>query len=134
VFAPAHVVPKQWATLVHGFSLVRSWHSHVCCSLLIARRPAVANSRVSRSYRIACNMRARNQEEYTIKKKYAFVLFGLLPRSSLRLFAVSISTPYMTYPGLKLQGGSFLWVERIQQVVDRQLAAKGWTRHLTNVL
>jgi hypothetical protein len=35
---------------------------------------------------------------------------------------------YKTYSWIKVQAGDSLWGSRIQQDVDSQLAAKGWTR------
>src|SRR6202795_4599146 len=76
-----------------------------------------------------------------MKKPYALALFGLLLCSSLSLFAVSISTDYdhsanfsqyKTYSWLKVQAGDSLWADRIQQDVDSQLAAKGWTKVAAN--
>src|ERR1700730_16464795 len=73
--------------------------------------------------------------------KKTFALFGLLFCSSLSLFAVSISTDYdhsanfsqyKTYSWLKVQAGDSLWADRIQQDVDAQLAAKGWTKVQSN--
>jgi hypothetical protein len=83
----------------------------------------------------------QKQEEYTMKKPYAFALFGLLLCSSLSLFAVSISTDYdhsanfsqyKTYSWLKVQAGDSLWSNRLQQDIDSQLAAKGWTKVASN--
>ncbi len=76
-----------------------------------------------------------------MKKPYALALFGLLLCSSLSLFAVNISTDYdhsanfsqyKTYSWLKVQAGDSLWAERVQQDVDAQLAAKGWTKVESN--
>jgi hypothetical protein len=83
----------------------------------------------------------QKQEEYTMKKPYALALFGLLLCSSLSLFAVSISTDYdhsanfsqyKTYSWLKVQAGDSLWSDRLQQDIDAQLAAKGWTKVASN--
>ncbi len=72
-----------------------------------------------------------------MKKFYSLVLFGLLLCGSLRVFAVDIKTDYdhsanfsqyKTYSWLKVQAGDSLWADRIQQDVDAQLAAKGWTK------
>jgi Domain of unknown function (DUF4136) len=61
--------------------------------------------------------------------------------SSLSLFAVSISTDYdhsanfsqyKTYSWLKVQAGDSLWTDRLQQDIDAQLAAKGWTKVASN--
>ena len=76
-----------------------------------------------------------------MKKTLALALFGLLLCNSLSLFAASISTDYdhsanfsqyKTYSWLKVQAGDSLWAERIQQDVDTQLAAKGWTKVESN--
>src|SRR3984957_2622835 len=76
-----------------------------------------------------------------MKKPYALALSGLLLCSSLNLFAVSISTDYdhsanfsqyKTHSWLKVQAGDSLGAERVQQDVDAQLAAKGWTRVESN--
>jgi hypothetical protein len=76
-----------------------------------------------------------------MKKTHALALFGLLFCNSLSLFAVSISTDYdhsanfsqyKTYSWLKVQAGDSLWAERIQQDVDTQLVAKGWTKVESN--
>src|SRR3984957_2860313 len=73
--------------------------------------------------------------------KKTFALFGLLFCSSLSLLAVSISTDYdhsanfsqyKTYSWLKVQAGDSLRADRIQQDVDTQLAAKGWTEVESN--
>src|ERR1700731_3020787 len=73
--------------------------------------------------------------------KKTFALFGLLFCSSLSLLAVSISTDYdhsanfsqyKTYSWLKVQAADSLWADRIQQDVDKQLAAKGWTKVESN--
>jgi Domain of unknown function (DUF4136) len=37
-------------------------------------------------------------------------------------------TTYKTYSWLKVDGGDSLWSQRLQQDVDSQLAAKGWSR------
>lgn len=72
-----------------------------------------------------------------MKKFYSLILFGLLLCGSLRVFAVDIKTDYdhstnfsqyKTYSWIKVQAGDSLWADRIQQDVDAQLAAKGWTR------
>jgi hypothetical protein len=76
-----------------------------------------------------------------MKKTRTLALFALLFCSSLSLFAASISTDYdhsanfsqyKTYSWLKVQAGDSLWAERIQQDVDAQLAAKGWTKVASN--
>src|ERR1700689_2546192 len=76
-----------------------------------------------------------------MKKAYSLVLFWLLLCSSLRIFAANIATDYdhsanfsqyKTYSWLKVQAGDSLWADRIQQDVDAQLAAKGWTKVESN--
>jgi len=76
-----------------------------------------------------------------MKKPYALALFGLLLCNSLSLFAANISTDYdhsanfsqyKTYSWLKVQAGDSLWTQRVQQDVDAQLAAKGWTKVESN--
>jgi Domain of unknown function (DUF4136) len=83
----------------------------------------------------------RTQEDYAMKKAYSLVLFGLLLCSSLCVFAASIATDYdhsanfsqyKTYSWLKVQAADSLWADRIQQDVDKQLAAKGWTKVESN--
>jgi hypothetical protein len=83
----------------------------------------------------------REQEEYTMKKRFALTLLGLLLCSSLSLFAVSISTDYdhlanfsqyKTYSWLKVQAGDSLWADRMQQDIDALLATKGWTKVASN--
>jgi hypothetical protein len=39
---------------------------------------------------------------------------------------------YKTYSWIKVQAGDSLWANRIQQDVDTQLAAKGWTKVAAN--
>jgi hypothetical protein len=55
----------------------------------------------------------------------------------MRAFAADINTDYdhatnfsqyKTYSWIKVQAGDSLWADRIQQDVDAQLAAKGWTK------
>src|ERR1700722_16502337 len=76
-----------------------------------------------------------------MKKPYALAQFALSLCNSLSLFAVSISTDYdhsanfsqyKTYSWLKVQAADSLWAERVQQDVDAQLAAKGWTKVESN--
>jgi hypothetical protein len=83
----------------------------------------------------------RDQEDYTMKNVYSLVLSGLLLCSSLHVFAAHIVTDYdhsanfsqyKTYSWLKVQAGDSLWADRIQQDVDAQLAAKGWTKVESN--
>lgn len=75
-----------------------------------------------------------------MKKAYfLFVLFLLL--GSIGAFAEDINTDYdhttnfsqyKTYSWIKVQAGDSLWADRIQQDVDAQLAAKGWTKVAAN--
>src|ERR1700757_5110386 len=76
-----------------------------------------------------------------MKKVFPLVLSGLLLCSSLSAFAANIVTDYdhsadfcqyKTYSWLKVQAGDSLWADRIQQDVDAQLAAKGWTKVQSN--
>ncbi len=76
-----------------------------------------------------------------MKKAYSLVLFWLLLCTSLRVFAANIATDYdhsanfsqyKTYSWLKVQAADSLWADRIQQDVDKQLAAKGWTKVASN--
>jgi len=76
-----------------------------------------------------------------MKKTYALALFGLLFCNRLSLFAVITSTDYdhssnfsqyKTFSWLKVQAGDSLWADRIQQDVDAQLTAKGWTEVESN--
>ena len=73
-------------------------------------------------------------------RKTAFALFGLLLCSSVSLYA-GVTTDYdhsanfaqyKTYSWLKVQAGDSLWEQRLQQDVDAQLAAKGWTKVAAN--
>ncbi|HEY4048166.1 MAG TPA: DUF4136 domain-containing protein [Acidobacteriaceae bacterium] len=72
-----------------------------------------------------------------MKKKLSFLLLGI----SLYFGAASVNAQvrtdydhsanfasYKTYSWLKVQSGDSLWNDRIQQDVDAQLAAKGWTK------
>jgi hypothetical protein len=70
-------------------------------------------------------------------KKIYSLLFLLLLSSGVRTFAAQVTTDYdhsanfsqyKTYSWIKVQAGDSLWAERIQQDVDAQLAAKGWTK------
>jgi hypothetical protein len=79
--------------------------------------------------------------DYTMKKAHSLVLFWLLLCSSLSVFAANIATDYdhsanfsqyKTYSWLKVQAADSLWADRIQQDVDKQLAAKGWTKVESN--
>jgi Domain of unknown function (DUF4136) len=76
-----------------------------------------------------------------MRKSHFLVLFGLLLYSNLSALAANIVTDYdhsanfsqyKTYSWLKVQAGDSLWADRIQQDVDAQLAAKGWTKVQSN--
>jgi Domain of unknown function (DUF4136) len=76
-----------------------------------------------------------------MRKPHFLVLCGLLLYSSLSALAANIVTDYdhsadfsqyKTYSWLKVQAGDSLWADRIQQDVDAQLAAKGWTKVQSN--
>jgi hypothetical protein len=75
-----------------------------------------------------------------MKKTYSLLVLLLL-LGSMRAFAVDINTDYdhatnfsqyKTYSWIKVQAGDSLWADRIQQDVDAQLAAKGWTKVAAN--
>jgi Domain of unknown function (DUF4136) len=71
-------------------------------------------------------------------KKIIYSLFSLLLLSAgVSSFAAQITTDYdhsanfsqyKTYSWIKVQAGDSLWADRIQQDVDAQLSAKGWTK------
>jgi hypothetical protein len=74
-------------------------------------------------------------------KKIYSLLFLLLLSSSVRSFAAQVTTDYdhsanfseyKTYSWIKVQAGDSLWADRIQQDVDVQLAARGWTKVAAN--
>jgi hypothetical protein len=76
-----------------------------------------------------------------MKKTALLVLFSLLSFSTISSFAANITTDYdhsadfaqyKTYKWLKVQAGDSLWVNRIKQDVNAQLAAKGWTEVNSN--
>ena len=76
-----------------------------------------------------------------MRKLPSLGLSGLLLFSSLSALAANITTDYdhsanfsqyKTYSWLKVQAGDSLWADRIQQDVDAQLAAKGWTKVPSN--
>jgi len=78
----------------------------------------------------------RGREDFTMKKLYV-ALLGLLLCTSLQVSASNVKTDYdhsanfsqyRTYSWIKVQAGDSLWADRIEQDVDAQLAAKGWTR------
>jgi hypothetical protein len=71
-----------------------------------------------------------------MKKTYALVVLLSLCISAPS-FAAQITTDYdhsanfsqyKTYSWIKVKAGDSLWADRIQEDVDAQLAAKGWTR------
>ena len=71
-----------------------------------------------------------------MKKTYALIAL-LLSCATAPTFAAQVKTDYdhstnfshyKTYSWLKVQAGDSLWADRIQQDVDAQLAAKGWTK------
>jgi len=75
-----------------------------------------------------------------MKKAYSLLVLLLL-LGSMRAFAADIATDYdhttnfsqyKTYSWIKVQAGDSLWADRIQQDVDTQLAAKGWTKVAAN--
>jgi hypothetical protein len=75
-----------------------------------------------------------------MKKAYCLLVLLLL-LGSMRAFAADINTDYnhttnfsqyKTYSWIKVQAGDSLWADRIQQDVDAQLAAKGWTKVAAN--
>src|SRR5260370_24230920 len=75
-----------------------------------------------------------------MKKVYS-LLFLLLLSSGARSFAAQVTTDYdhsanfsqyKTYSWIKVQAGDSLWAERIQQDVDSELSAKGWTKVAAN--
>jgi hypothetical protein len=75
-----------------------------------------------------------------MKKIYSLLVLLLL-LGSMRAFAADINTDYdhatnfsqyKTYSWIKVQAGDSLWADRIQQDVDAQLAAKGWTKVAAN--
>jgi len=74
-------------------------------------------------------------------KKAHSLLVLLLLLGSVPAFAAQTTTDYdhsanfsqyKTYSWIKVQAGDSLWADRIQQDVDKQLAAKGWTRVAAN--
>ena len=70
--------------------------------------------------------------------KTIYLLFMLLlPYGGANYFAARLTTDYdhsvnfsqyKTYSWIKVKARNSLWTNRIQQDVDKQLAAKGWTR------
>jgi hypothetical protein len=75
-----------------------------------------------------------------MKKTYSLIAL-LLSCASVPSFAAQVKTDYdhsanfsqyKTYSWIKVQAGDSLWADRIQQDVDAQLAAKGWTKVAAN--
>jgi hypothetical protein len=75
-----------------------------------------------------------------MKKAYSLLVLLLL-LGSMHAFAADINadydhttsfSQYRTYSWIKVQAGDSLWADRIQQDVDAQLAAKGWTKVAAN--
>ena len=100
-------------------------------------------SRCKRSYEAARHgtWHAYEESRRPTNKEGLLLLFWLLLCSSLRVFAANIATDYdhsanfsqyKTYSWLKVQAADSLWADRIQQDVDKQLAAKGWTKVESN--
>ena len=75
-----------------------------------------------------------------MKKTYSLIAL-LVSCICVPLFAAQVKTDYdhsvnfsqyKTYSWIKVQAGDSLWADRIQQDVDAQLAAKGWTKVAAN--
>lgn len=74
-------------------------------------------------------------------KRHAYsFLFGIVLLTGAAALNAQVKTDYdhsanfssyKTYSWLKVQSGDSLWDDRIQQDVDAQLAAKGWTKVAT---
>ena len=74
-------------------------------------------------------------------KKIYSLSFLLLLSGGVCSFAAQVTTDYdhsanfsqyKTYSWIKVQAGDSLWANRIQQDVDTQLSAKGWTKVAAN--
>jgi hypothetical protein len=72
-----------------------------------------------------------------MKQKLSILLFSISLFSGAATLNAQIKTDYdhsanfasyKTYSWIKVQAGDSLWNDRIQQDVDGQLAAKGWTK------
>lgn len=72
-----------------------------------------------------------------MKHKVIFLLLGIALLSGTTFLNAQVKTDYdhsanfaqyKTYSWLKVQAGDSLWDGRLQQDVDAQLAAKGWTK------
>jgi hypothetical protein len=77
------------------------------------------------------------QEKTTMKQKLSVLLLGISLLSGAATLNAQVKTDYdhganfssyKTYSWIKVQSGNTLWDSRIQQDVDAQLAAKGWTK------
>jgi hypothetical protein len=77
------------------------------------------------------------QEEVTMKQKLSLFVLGITLVSGAASLNAQVKTDYdhsanfssyKTYSWLKVQSGDSLWDDRLQQDVDAQLAAKGWTK------
>jgi hypothetical protein len=75
------------------------------------------------------------QKEEVMKRHFAQLL--LVGLAALTASAADVTTDYdhsadfsqyHTYSWLSVKAGDQLWADRIQQAVDAQLAAKGWTK------
>jgi hypothetical protein len=89
---------------------------------------------------MAHNLPREEQEDCPMKNIRSLIAL-LLSCASVPSFAAQIKTDYdhstnfsqyKTYSWLKVQAGDSLWADRIQQDVDAQLAAKGWTKVTAN--
>jgi hypothetical protein len=72
-----------------------------------------------------------------MKQKLSIILLGISLFSGAATLNAQVKTDYdhsanfasyKTYSWIKVQSGNSLWDSRIQQDVDAQLAAKGWTK------
>ena len=72
-----------------------------------------------------------------MKQKLSILLLGISLFSGAAALNAQVKTDYdhsanfasyKTYSWIKVQSGDSLWNDRIQQDVDAQLAAKGWTK------
>jgi hypothetical protein len=76
-----------------------------------------------------------------MKQKLSILLLGISLFSGAAALNAQVKTDYdhsanfasyKTYSWIKVQSGDSLWDDRIQQDVDSQLAAKGWTKVASN--
>src|ERR1700751_3392847 len=72
-----------------------------------------------------------------MKQKFSILLLGISLFGGAASLNAQVNTDYdhsanfasyKTYSWIKVQSGDSLWDGRIQQDVDAQLAAKGWTK------